>query len=145
MTDTPAEYIDCLKMPSITEAIDGGVCGIIAWRAYPRFVTHEGRITNRAHSWLEGGFANDAYTGKERKHCNGNESPHSKSKKGHGSKPKKSKSPKWKGYCPVDPDTGFFELKVRDGGRPEPECGEGKDIILSAYSPCATTLDEKAW
>ena len=95
---TPAEFMDCIRMPSITESIDGGVCGLIVWRAYPRMVTTEGKITNRAFEWLEAGFANDAYIGKRRSHCD---------KPSEGGRLLAGRT-HWKGYCPVDPETGDF-------------------------------------
>lgn len=50
-------------MPSITEGIDAGINGLVAYRAYPRFVTQDPRTeevtmlpTCRVIEWLAGAW-----------------------------------------------------------------------------------------
>ena len=145
---------DCLRMPSVTESIDGGICGMVVWRAYPRMVDSAGDITNRAYEWLEGGFANDEegrYRLKRGRGC-GKAKGHDKAGRdlkgkafsdNDGKKIGHTKNGGFKGHCPFDNKSGRWDLSARTS-REEAPCGEGVDITLGGYQPCATTLDAAA-
>ena len=141
---------DCWRMPSVTESIDGGVCGLVVWRAYPRMVDSDGDITNRAYMWLQGGFADDeigAYRLRRGRGCGGGKGKNKRAlkepTKSNGKAVGHEKNGNFQGYCPFDKTRGTYDMTAR-ASRDESPCGEGVDFSLSGYLHCATTLDAQA-